>query len=244
MSRIGTIVKALYTEEWNDSSRREAPERKRLSKLKEKTAAFGEWLTSHRTLASIGRIVLVLFVLGSVAAAIFQYNRFAGWHITALARRADCGRELQRRSNLIPNLVSTVERYANYERGVFKYVSDARDVLQSAQTSTPPQELKTSGALQSALSRLVALAEQYPNLKTTQSIQDLIRELTNTENRIAASKAEYNHAVEIYNSYLTIFPGNMFARIFRFRRLPFMGLEGERLKVPEVNLRISGQGGE
>ena len=97
--------------------------------------------------------------------------------------------------------------------------------------------------LEKTLSRLIALAEEYPDLKATQSIQDLIKEAANTENRIADAKEEYNKAAEVYNQYRSIFPGNMFAFIYRFEALPYIGLK-EELRVPLIDLKMTEREGD
>ena len=91
--------------------------------------------------------------------------------------------------------------------------------------------------LEKAMSGLIALAEQYPDLKATQSFEALINEVSDTEDRIAKAKQEYNAASERYNQYQTTFPGNVFAFIYRFKSLPYIGLE-EELRVPEFDLSM------
>jgi LemA protein len=81
------------------------------------------------------------------------------------------------------------------------------------------------------------LAEEYPDLKATLSIQDLIKEASNTEDRIAEAKKEYNKECEVYNQYLSVFPGNVFAFVYRFKPLPYIGME-EDLKVPLIDLKM------
>ena len=140
----------------------------------------------------------------------------------------------------MPNLVSVISEYTAYERGVFKHVSDARETL-NAMRSSGISGSKAGGVLEKALSGLVALAEDYPNLKATQSIQDVIKEAANTENRIADAKIKYNKACEIYNQYRTTFPGNVFAFVYRFRPFAYIGLE-EEVKVPLIDLKITEPG--
>jgi len=124
---------------------------------------------------------------------------------------------------------------------VFKDVSESRKMVKarSSETSSPEE----GSELQKALFRLNALAEEYPDLKATQSIQDLIREAANTEDRIADAKEKYNKANEIYNQYRTVFPGNVFAFIYRFKPLPYIGLE-EDLKVPVIDLNMTERGAD
>ncbi|MHC4396153.1 MAG: LemA family protein [Planctomycetota bacterium] len=184
----------------------------------------------------IVKIVVVLVILFIAAESIFQFNRFAAWQTKVMARQADVEREYQRRQNLIPNLVYAVSRYAAYEQGVFKYVSDAREALKTIRSSETSGS-QVSGLLEKTLSRLVALAEEYPDLKATQSIQDLIKEAANTEDRIADAKKEYNKDCEVFNQYLSVFPGNVFAFIYRYKPLPYIGLED--VDVPVIDLDMT-----
>ena len=237
MSRIGAIVKRLYGEEIEPSvnvNKSGAGMNERPSRKKNKLTTFKKALGSRRTAVWAIRIVVVLVVLFIIAESIFQYNRFAAWQTKVNARRADVDREYQRRKNLIPNLVLAASNYLSYEKGVVKDVSEAREVLSMIRSSA------TSGSmLQQTLSKLIALAEAYPDLKATQPVQDLIKEAANTEDRIADAKKEYNKDCEVYNQYLSVFPGNVFAFIYRYKLLPYMGLED--VKVPVIDLNITGQ---
>ena len=243
MSRIGAIVKRLYGEDVKSSANgnkagagmNEVPNGKNNSK----SAASRKTPSRRWKIVLSVRIAVLLFSLFLIAEFVFQYNRFSTWSTTVNARRADVERELQRRENLIPNIVSAVGRYAAYEQGVFKHVSDVRTELKKVKNSgaSPAQ---VSSMLEKALSGLVALAEAYPDLKASNSIQNLIKEATNTEDRIAEAKKEYNKACEAYMQCMTQFPGNYFAVIFRFKPISYIGLE-EAVKVPVVNLDMTGQ---
>ncbi len=237
MSRIGAIVKKLYGEEVKPVTNNiGAAMNAKTNRKKRRFENFKNALGSRRTVVWIIRIVIVLVVLFIVAESIFQFNRFASWQTKVMARRADVEREFQRRENLIPNLVYAVSRYGAYEQSVFKYVSDAREALKMMQSSKT-SGTQTGSLLEKTLSRLVALAEEYPDLKATQSVQDLISEAANTEDRIAEAKKEYNKECEIYNQYLSIFPGNVFAFIYRYKSLPYMGLED--VNVPLLDLDMT-----
>jgi LemA protein len=201
--------------------------------MRSKLASFKETMTKRKTIVWITRIFIVLFVLFLAAESIFQYNRFAMYDTKVKARKADVEREFQRRENLVPNLVFAVSRYGSYEQGIFKDVAEARSQLMMIKNSEMSQG-QISNILEKALSRLVAWAEQYPDLKATQSVQDLIKEVSNTEDRIADAKKVYNETCEIYNQYRTVFPGNVFAFIYRYKPLPYMGIED--VYVPLVDL--------
>jgi LemA protein len=237
MSRIGTVVKRLYGNQvrpaYNNSG---ANMGVKPSRRKKKLTALKKTLGSRRTAIWAIRIAVILFVLFIAAESIFQFNRFAAWQTKVTARRADVERELQRRKNLIPNLVYAVSKYASYEQGVFKYVSDARETLKMIRSSEA-SGTQAGSLLEKTLSRLIALAEEYPDLKATQSIQDLIKEASDTEDRIADAKKEYNKECEVYNQYLSVFPGNVFAFIYRFKPIQYIGTE-EELKVPVIDLKM------
>jgi len=227
----------MYREELKpDATNAVGTKDERGGRMRSKLTALKNALGKRRTVVWIIRIVVVLVVLFIIAEAVFQFNRFAACKTTVMARKADVEREYQRRENLIPNLVFAVSRYGTYEQGVFKDVADARSELMKIQNSEMSQG-QVSNLLEKALSRLVAWAEQYPDLKATLSVQDLIKEVSNTEDRIADAKKTYNEACEIYNQYGSVFPGNVFAFIYRYKPLPYMGLED--VNVPVVDLDMT-----
>jgi LemA protein len=225
----------MYQEEFKAYSGNAVGTKHRSGRMQNKLTSFKETLTKRKTVLWIIRILVILFLLFILAEAIFQYNRFATYETKVMARKADVEREFQRRENLIPNLVFAVSRYGSYEQGVFKDVADARADLMMIQNSEMSQG-QISNMLEKALSRLVAWAEQYPDLKATQSVQDLIREVSNTEDRIAEAKKTYNETCEIYNQYGSVFPGNVFAFIYRYKPLPYMGIEDFHVPVVELEM--------
>ena len=237
MSRIGAIVKKLYGEEIKPAANKAVGTKdERGGRMRRKLTALKNALGKRRTVVWTTRIVVVLVALFVVAEAVFQFNRFAAWETKVMARRADVEREYQRRENLIPNLVYAVSRYGAYEQGVFKHVSGVRAELMKIQNSEISQS-QISSVLEKALSRLIAWAEEYPDLKATQSVQDLIKEAANTEDRIADAKKEYNKDCEVFNQYLSVFPGNVFAFIYRYKPLPYIGLED--VNVPVIDLDMT-----
>ncbi len=237
MSRIGAIVRKLYQEELKPTANKAAGTKDEGgSRMRKKLRALKNALGKRRTVVWITRIVVVLVALFVAAESVFQFNRLVSWHTKVMARRADIEREFQRRENLIPNLVYAVSKYGAYEQGVFKHVSEVRAELMKIQNPETSQS-QISNVLEKTLSRLIAWAEEYPDLKATQSVQDLIAEVANTENRIAEAKKEYNQECEIYNQYQSIFPGNVFAFIYGFKPLPYMGLED--VNVPVIDLDMT-----
>jgi LemA protein len=117
--------------------------------------------------------------------------------------------DLQRRADLIPNLVQTVKGYAAQEQTVFGDIAKARSALLSAQT--PQERIAANGQLEGALGRLLAIAENYPQLKSNENFLRLQDELAGTENRIAVERRRYNQTVQDYNTYIGLFPNNVFA---------------------------------
>jgi len=141
---------------------------------------------------------------------------------------------LQRRADLIPNLVATVKGYAQQEQKVFGDIANARAGLLNAQT--PGEKIAANGQLDGAIGRLLAIAENYPNLKSDRNFRALQDELAGTENRIAVERRRYNEAVQDYNTYIGLFPNNIFAGWAGFQRNNdyFAASEGARV-APKVD---------
>ena len=123
---------------------------------------------------------------------------------------------LQRRADLIPNLVSTVQAYAKQEKDVFTAIANARSALIGARN--PQEKIAANGQLDSALSRLLVISENYPQLKSNENFLRLQDELAGTENRIAIERRKYNETVQKYNTNIDLFPNNIAASLFGFSR--------------------------
>lgn len=135
------------------------------------------------------------------------YNRIQALDEQASSAQGQIETQLQRRADLIPNLVATVKGYAAHEEEVFVQVAQARaGVLGAVQSHDPTQLADAAQTMNTALGRLIAVAEAYPQLKADQSFIRLQDELTGTENRIAVARQDYNQAVQQYNSYIRQFP--------------------------------------
>ena len=142
------------------------------------------------------------------------YNRIQQYDENAQQAKQQISVQLQRRADLVPNLVNTVKGYAQHEEAVFTQVATARGALSGAiQTGDPAQMAAANAQLTGALGRLIAVAEAYPQLKADQGFLRLQDELAGTENRIATSRNDYNQAVQAYNTYIRTFPQAITAKV-------------------------------
>ena len=180
----------------------------------------------------------LLLVIGAVVlgAALFlwsTYNRIVTAEQAVDGAWAQVENNLQRRGDLIPNLVETVKGYAKHEKEVFEQVAEARSRLAGA---TTPQEASAANAgMTSALGRLLAIAEAYPELKANQNFLALQDELAGTENRLAVSRRDYNELVRVYNTLITRFPANFAAGLFGKKPKDYFEAEADKKTVPKVS---------
>jgi LemA protein len=144
--------------------------------------------------------------------------------------------QLKRRYDLIPNLVETVKGYMKFERETLEAVTKARNVAVQASSSGAAERGKAEGELSSALTRLLAVVERYPDLKANQSFLDLQEQLTSTENKISFSRQYYNDSVLRYNNQTQMFPSNVIAGMTGFKAGEFFEVEAaEERKAPKVS---------
>ncbi len=184
-----------------------------------------------KTWIVLGIVGLVLLMGGG--SCVSKYNQLVTLNESITASWAQVENVLQRRNDLIPNLVNTVKGYATHEKEVFENVANARSKLAGATTIN--DKVKASGELDSALSRLLMISERYPELKANQNFQALQDELAGTENRIAVERQRYNEVVRAYNIIVKSFPTNLMARFmgFEVKEVYFKASEGAK-EVPKV----------
>ena len=178
----------------------------------------------------VGVVALVLLI--GVMWFFGIYNKMVSGNEAITAGWAQVENVLQRRGDLIPNLVETVKGYAAHEREIFTEVAEARGRLAGA---TSPREAAAANAgMTSALGRLLAIAENYPNLKANENFVRLQDELAGSENRIAVERKRYNEAVRAYNTYIKRMPNKFFAGMFDFSEREYFEAEEGARELPEV----------
>ena len=162
-----------------------------------------------------------------------SYNKFVGQEEAIKTQWAQVENQLQRRNDLIPNLVETVKGIAQQEKDVFGQIADSRAKLAGAKT--PEQTIEAANAQTSALARLLVVVENYPQLRSNEQFGRLMDELSGTENRIAVERMRYNERVQEYNTQRRSFPSNVTAGIFGFKEYPVFNAPPEAERVPRVN---------
>jgi LemA protein len=177
-----------------------------------------------------GVVLVILLVLGAMLAG--TYNRLVTQNEAVNNGWAQVQNVLQRRADLIPNLVETVKGYASHEKEVFESVAQARGRLAGA--TTPREAAAANAGLSSALGRLLAIAEAYPDLKANQNFIRLQDELAGTENRISVERMRYNEAVRAFNASIKRFPNNLVASFFHFGERQYFEAEEGAGTVPKV----------
>jgi LemA protein len=181
----------------------------------------------------VRRLAISAVMLAAFALSGCSYNKFTGSEEAIKAQWGQVQNQLQRRNDLIPNLVETVKGYAAQERDIFTAVAASREKLAGART---PQDTITAANEQSAaLARLLVIVENYPQLKSDATFQRLMDELAGTENRIATERMRYNERVQEYNTLRRRFPSNVTAKVFGFTEYPYFEAPAAAQQVPKVN---------
>ncbi|HYT74636.1 MAG TPA: LemA family protein [Vicinamibacterales bacterium] len=164
-----------------------------------------------------------------------SYNKFTTQEEAIKAQWAQVQNQLQRRNDLIPNLVETVKGYATHEESVFKDIADSRAKLGGAKS--PEETIQAANQQSAALSRLLLIVENYPNLKANEQFNRLMDELAGTENRLATERMRYNQRVQEYDTARRRFPGNITAKMFGFKEYPYFEAPPAAQAVPKVDFK-------
>ena len=181
-------------------------------------------------------LVLVIIAVAIVVIALFGlliYNRMVSRRNAVDNSWAQIEAALQRRHDLIPNLVESVKGYATHERETFERVTKARGGAEA--TQSPPQQAAAESLLESMIGRLMVVAEQYPELRATENFQQLQASLTEAENQIQITRRVYNDTVQTYNTFIQIFPPSVVANAFDFEPREFFDAPREAEATPDVS---------
>jgi LemA protein len=188
------------------------------------------------SIAKVLLIVLIVLVAGAIivgGCAIRGYNKAVSYDENVKQAWAQVENQLQRRFDLVPNLVETVKGYAKHEKELFENIAQAR--TQYFQAKSPGGKIEAAGRLDGLLSRLLVLRETYPELKANQNFMDLQAQLEGTENRIAVERKRYNDAVGILNRYVRSFLGRIYCSWASVDKAQFFEVEEKAKAVPKVD---------
>lgn len=198
-------------------------------------------MNTNKFVRGCGKASLLLLLLSLTGCG--SYNRLVTLEQTVNKKWADVQSVYQRRADLIPNLVSTVAGAANFEKSTLTEVTNARASvgqvkLDPSKAPTDAAQLEkfqqAQGQLSTALSRLLLVTENYPQLRATEAFQNLQAQLEGTENRISVERNNFNAAVQEYNTALSRFPTNMLNKMFGFQSRPYFTAQSNAEKAPEV----------
>ena len=187
------------------------------------------------------KIILVAIVALFSMTSCSTYNKMVTMEEAVKSSWSNVETQYQRRADLIPNLVSTVKGYAAHEESTLAAVVDARSKATSVNISMDeltPEKLaefqKAQSAVTSALGRLIAVSESYPDLKANQNFLELQAQLEGTENRITVARKDFNTAVQAYNTSVRVFPANIIAMMFSFEQKPYYEADESAAVAPKV----------
>ena len=179
-------------------------------------------------------LIIVLVVIAMpILTAISSYNGLVSGRESVNSASSQIDNQLQRRNDLIPNLVNTVKGYASHEKEIFENIANARASLMGA--TSMKDKSAADAQLTAGLGRLLAIAENYPTLKADGSLIRLQDELAGTENRIAVARKDYNDSARLYNTKIAKFPTVIFANMFGFQKFEYFEAAEGAKEVPTVN---------
>jgi len=183
-----------------------------------------------RTMVNAGLVIAMCTILSGCS-----YNRFTQQEEAIKGAWGEVQNQLQRRNDLVPNLVESVKGFAEQEKEIFTRVAQSRERLAGART--PAETIEAANEQSSALARLLMVVENYPQLKSDARFQQLMDELAGTENRLAVARGRYNERIQEYNTTRRRFPSNMTAKIFGFEEYPYYEAPKEAQAAPRVDFR-------
>jgi LemA protein len=183
---------------------------------------------------SVAVIVFLVIVVLAVLLFVFSYNGVIRLRNRVDSSWSQIGVQLERRHDLIPNLIETVKGYAAHERQTLEEVVQARNSAVQAQQAGPAQQAQAENVLTGALRQLFALSENYPDLKANQNFLNLQEELTATEDRISYARQFYNDSVQKFDTRIQTFPTNLIAGMFNFQKREYFEAEQGATEVPKV----------
>lgn len=175
-------------------------------------------------------IIAIVVILGIYSVS--TYNGLVGLNISADTEWKQVETQYQRRFDLIPNLVESVKGSMKQEQAIFTAIADAR--TRYAGAKTVDERAVAAGQVESALSRLLVISENYPNLKSSDTVQSLMSQLEGTENRISVQRMRYNEIVKSYNLKVSRFPSSIIASMFGFDTREYFEAESGSEKAPEI----------
>ena len=194
----------------------------------------GDMVKRGMTMTRMRAAFLTIAMVGAgVATSGCSYNTFVGQEEAIKTQWAQVENQLQRRNDLIPNLVETTKGIAQQEQDVFGRIAESRAKMAGA--TTPEQRIAAANEQSSALARLLVVVENYPQLRSSESFNRLMDELSGTENRISVERMRYNERVQEYNTLRRRFPSNVTASIFGFTEHPLFDAPTAAEQVPKVN---------
>lgn len=174
-------------------------------------------------------------IAGLVAGSGCSYNKFTSQEEAIKGQWGLVEVQLQRRHDLIPNLVETTKAFAQHEKDVYQSIADARAKMAGA--TTPAEKIAAANAESSALARLMVVVENYPQLKSDATFARVMDELAGTENRISQERGRYNQRIQEYNTTRRSFPANITAGIFGFKEYPYFEAPADTKGAPKVDFK-------
>jgi len=187
-------------------------------------------------LIAVAVVAVLLLAVGGCLVG--NYNRLVTGRERVNQLWSQVDNQLQRRNDLIGNLVETVKGTATQEQVVFGQIANARAAMAGAHASAAgptPQNIAASQAMDTAIGRLLVVVENYPQLRSSEAFTQLMDELAGTENRLAVARQRYNEEVQSFNVQVKRFPGTLYASMFGFKEAPYYPVPAEAKAVPKVN---------